>query len=85
MDGHKKKKPTKAELIASIPKVVDAELHKNYIKNLVQGFELANRMILEYINNGHGLDEVKSFIEKNLSKEGLETMEKVSGGKKDEI
>lgn len=83
MDSHKKKKPTKAELIASIPKVVDDELHKNYIKNLVQGFELANRMILEYINNGNGLDEVKGFIEKNLSKEGLETMEKVSGGNKD--
>lgn len=80
MDGHKKKKPTKAEMIASIPKHVEDKLKEGYIKNMVQGFTLANQMLLDYINDGHTIDEVKAFVEKNVSKDGLDTMEKVIGG-----
>ena len=82
MDGHKKKKPTKAELIASIPNVVNKELKDNFAKNMMQGFEVANQMMLDYINDGHNLDDVKGFIERNLSKEGKDAMMKVViGGK----
>ena len=82
MDGHKKKKPTKAELIASIPNVVNKELKDNFAKNMMQGFEVANQMMLDYINDGHNLDDIKCFIEKNLSKEGKDAMMKVViGGK----
>ena len=77
MEGHKRKKPTKAEMIESIPKLVDGELKKNYIKNMTQGFELANQMILDYIKSGKNLDEVVSFIEKNLSQEGKDAMSRV--------
>ena len=80
MEGHKKKKPTKAEMIASIPKVVEKELNKNYIKNMSQGGQIAQQMILDYINDGHGIEEVKSFIKKNLSQNGIETMDKVAIG-----
>ena len=78
MEGHKKKKPTKAEMISSIPKVVDNELKKNYIKNMAQGGQIAQQMILDYINEGHGIEDIKSFIEKNLSQGGIEAMDKVS-------
>ena len=82
MDGHKKNKPTKAELIASIPNVVNKELKDNFAKNMMQGFEVANQMMLDYINDGHNLDDVKGFIERNLSKEGKDAMMKVViGGK----
>lgn len=80
MDSHKKKKQTKAEMIASIPKHVEDKLKEGYIKNMVQGFTLANKMLLDYINDGHTIDEVKSFVEKNVSKDGIKTMEKVIGG-----
>lgn len=83
MDGHKKKKPTKAELIASIPNVVNKELKDNFAKNMMQGFEVANQMMLDYINDGHNLDDVKDFIERNLSKEGKDAMMKVVIGGKD--
>ena len=76
MEGYKKKKPTKKEMIESIPKFVDGELKKNYIKNITQGYVLANQMILDYMDN-HTFDEVREFIKKNVSKDGLETFEKV--------
>ena len=77
MDGHKKKKPTKAELIASIPNVVNKELKDNFAKNMMQGFEVANQTMLDYINDGHNLNDVKGFVERNLSKEGKDAMMKV--------
>ena len=84
MDGHKKKKPTKAEMIASIPQVMNKELKENFAKNMMHGFEIANQMMLDYINDGHGIEDVKSFIEKNLSQGGIDAMMKVIGEKKDE-
>lgn len=81
VNGHKKKKPTKAELIASIPKIVENDLKKNYIKNMAQGGQIAQQMILDYINAGHGIDDVKSFIEKNLSIEGKDAMGRVTQSK----
>ena len=82
MEDRKKKKPTKAEAMASIFKHFEDKLKDGYILNMMQGFEIANQMLLDYINSGHTIEEVKSFIEKNLIKEGKETMIKVvKGGK----
>ena len=83
MEGHKKKKMTKAELIASIPQVMNKELKDNFAKNMMHGFEIANTMMLDYINDGHSLEDVKGFIERNLSKEGKDAMMKVVIGGKD--
>ena len=69
MDSHKKKKPTKAEMIASIPKHVEDTIKKGHIKNMMIGYQVANKMLLDYINDGHTIDEIKSFVEKNVSKE----------------
>lgn len=97
MDGHKKKKPTKAELQAivdtimpkeeqeKIPKFVESEIKGGHIKNMMIGYQVANQMLLDYINNHHTIDEVKAFVEKNVSKDGVETMEKVIGGNYNEI
>jgi len=81
MQDHKSKKPTKAQLIESIPNAMKSELNKNFILNMIQGSDLAYQMMLDYINSGHTLDEVKSFIEKNLSKEGRESIEKIANMK----
>lgn len=82
MEDRKKKKPTKAEAMASISRHVDDTLKNGFVLNMTQGFEVANQMMLDYINSGHNIDEVKSFIEKNLTKEGKEAMIKVvKGGK----
>lgn len=81
VNGHKKKKPTKAELIASIPQVVNKELKDNFTKNMAQGGQLAQQMILDYIKTGKNLDEVVSFIEMNLSQEGKDAMSKATQSK----
>lgn len=78
MEGYKTKKPTKKQMIDSIPQLMNEELKKNYIKNLIQGSEIAYNMMLEYINEGHTLEEVKSFIEKIL--ENKKVMEIVTLG-----
>lgn len=85
MDGHKKKKQTKAEMIASIPKHVEDTIKVGYIKNMMIGYQVANQMLLDYIENHHTIDEIKAFVEKNVSKDGIETMEKVIGGNYNEI
>jgi len=86
MEGHKPKRKTKKELIESIPKFVEQKLYDGKILNMMQGFELANKMILDYIKTGKNLDEVVSFIEKNLSQDGKDAMDKVvnKGGDRDE-
>ena len=76
--SRKPKKPTKKQMIEQIPKVVESDLKKNFIKNLVQGFEISNQMILDKINNGATLDEVKSFVELNLK--NRDVVEKVAIG-----
>ena len=80
--GYKKKKPTKAEAMASISEYVETTLKNGFVLNITQGFEIANQMLLDYINSGHTVEEVKSFIEKNLSPNGKESMSKVVRGEK---
>ena len=76
--SHKPKKPTKKQMIEQIPKVVESDLKKNFIKNIMIGFESCNQMILDKINNGSTLEEVKSFVEMNLKNKDV--VEKVANG-----
>ena len=66
--------------LEDIAKVVEPDLKRNYIKNMVQGFETANQMILDKINSGATLEEVKKMIELNLKNKKV--VEKVAMGKK---
>ena len=66
--------------LEEISKVVESDLKKNYIKNMVQGFETANQMILDKINSGATLEEVKKMVELNLKNKKV--IEKVASGKK---
>ena len=66
--------------LEEISKVVESDLKKNYIKNMIQGFETAYKMILDKINNGATLEEVKKMVELNLKNKKI--VEKVAMGKK---
>ena len=44
--------------LEEISKVVESDLKKNYIKNMIQGFEIANKMILDKINSGATIEEI---------------------------
>ena len=57
-------------------------LKSNYIKNMVQGFEIAMNMISAYCDN-HTLEEVKEFCEKGAKKKSLELIENVVNKKKE--
>lgn len=72
MEDRKVKKPTKKQLLEKLPIVVEQELKSNYIKNMVMGLHLGQQMILDYIDNGHNIHEVREFVIKNLNKENLE-------------
>ena len=76
--SRKPKKPTKKQIIEQIPKVMESDLKKNFIKNIIIGFESCNQMILDKINNGATLEEVKNFVEMNLKNKDV--VEKVANG-----
>ena len=90
LDGHKGKKPTKAELQAIVDTLLTDEqkediitdhkekLHQAHIKGLVQGFEVANQMLIDYAD-GHSLEEVVDFCKKNIEQKSV--MESVVSGK----
>ena len=74
-NGHKSKKPTKAHMLNEIiPKQFEDELKKVHIKGMVQGFEVANQMLLEYAEK-HTIEEVVEFCKKNV--DNKDVMEKV--------
>lgn len=75
MEGHKVKKPTKAQMINEIiPKQFEQKLKEMHIKGMVQGFEVANQMLLEYADK-HTIEEVVEFCKKNIKNKDV--MEKV--------
>jgi hypothetical protein len=76
--SRKPKKPTKKQMIEQIPKVVESDLKKNFIKNIMIGFESCNQMILDKINSGASLEEIKNFVELNLKNKDV--VEKVANG-----
>ena len=57
------------------------ELHNAHIKGLVQGFEVANQMLIEYAD-GHSLEEVIDFCKKNIEQKSV--MESIVSGKGNE-
>ena len=80
LDGHKAKKPTKKQMIEEvIPNQFKEELHNAHIKGLVQGFEVANQMLIDYAD-GHSLEEVVDFCKKNIEQKSV--MESVVSGVK---
>ena len=82
LDGHKVKKPTKKQMIEEvIPKQFKDELHNAHIKGLVQGFEVANQMLIDYAD-GHSFEQVIDFCKKNIEQKSV--MESVVGGKGNE-
>ena len=93
LDGHKAKKPTKAELQAIVDSLITDEqkedmvadhkekLHQAHIKGLVQGFEVANQMLIDYAD-GHSFEQVIDFCKKNI--EQKQVMESFVSGKENE-
>lgn len=73
MSKEKEQEKAKQEIVAYVEKT----LKDNFIKNMMMGFQTANEMILRYINDGHDIDEVKTFLENNLKPKGKKAMEKV--------
>lgn len=77
MEGHKSKKATKKQMIEEIiPKQFEQKLKEMHIKGMIQGFEVASQMLLEYAEN-HTIEELIDFCKKNV--ENKEVMEKVVG------
>ena len=62
-----------------IPNQFKEELHNAHIKGLVQGFEVANQMLIDYAD-GHSLEEVVDFCKKNIEQKSV--MESVVSGVK---
>ena len=81
LDGHKGKKPTKKQMIEEvIPNQFKEELRNTHIKGMVQGFEVANQLLLEYADS-HTIEELRDFCKKNI--EQKQVMEKVVSGNVD--
>ena len=76
MEGHKSKKPTKKQMMEDIPKMFEQELKSAHIKGMVQGYEVANQMLLEWAEN-HTIEELIEFCKKNV--ENKDVMSKVVG------
>ena len=55
------------DIIEQYVKMKDEENKSLTIRSLVSGFEIANQMLLSEINNGKGIDELKKFVELNLT------------------
>ena len=66
MNGHNQKSPTKKQFIDEIfPKQLKEKLKEQHIMGLVQGFEVANQMLLDYATE-HTLEEIVEFCKKNV-------------------
>ena len=55
------------EMLEKYVKMKDEENKKLIIQNLVRGFETANQMLLGEINSGKSVEELKKFVELNLT------------------
>ena len=55
------------DIIEQYVKMKDEENKSLTIRSLVSGFEIANQMLLSEINNGKSIDELKKFVELNLT------------------
>lgn len=81
MEDHKAKKPTKKQAVQNIKDNVENTLKENFVKNMILGSDVAYRTIIEYINKGHSVEDVKAFCQMNI--EHKDAMEKVTTNKKE--
>lgn len=59
MEKNKDKTP-----VDIVTEAVDKELKKNYIKNMVQGYEIAMKMIVNFCDRGdRSVKDIKAFCE----------------------
>lgn len=59
MEKNKDKAP-----VDIVTEAVDKELKKNYIKNMVQGYEIAMKMIVDFCDRGdRSVTDIKAFCE----------------------
>ncbi len=58
-----------------IAKYVELQLKKNFVKNIIMGGDVAYEMILNKIDNGSTLEDIKNFCKQMLSKKGKQAME----------
>ncbi len=61
MEGRKKKKPTKKEAQDLIVETFKNNIKNAHINGIVQGGEIIATIVLEDINNGKSLEEIKNF------------------------
>ena len=79
MQSKQSKKPTKKQAMANIVNHYENSLKKNFIKNMVIGFETASQLYLDKINSGCTMEELKELIENNLKNKDV--IEMVANGK----
>ena len=80
MQSRNKKKITKKQAMENIINHYETSLKKDFIKNIMIGFETASQMYLDKINGNCPMEELKSFIENNLNNK--EVIKKVARGEK---
>lgn len=80
MQNRNKKKITKKQAMENIINHYEISLKKDFIKNIMIGFETASQMYLDKINGNCTMEELKSFIENNLNNK--EVIKKVARGEK---
>lgn len=66
MPQDRKPKQTKQKRINNIVHHVDKTLRDNFIKNLVQGGEIMAQEVLDMINEGKSVEDIKFFCESLL-------------------
>ena len=67
---------TRQEAMDKVISTYQKGLKDNYIKSLVQGFEVATQMYIDKLNSGCTMEELKEFMEKNLDRKNLKRLEK---------
>ena len=81
MEDHKSKKPTKKQAIQNVKNETEKILKDSFVKNMILGSDVAYRTILEYIDKGHSIEDVKKFCQMNINHK--DAMEKVATNKKE--
>ena len=71
IQSYNKKKNKSKELEQLIVKEFKREVESQHIKNIAIGFETANQLILDKIESGSKIDEIKSFCKKNVENKDL--------------
>lgn len=66
MPQDRKPKQTKQNRINEVVNHVDKTLKDNFIKNLVQGGEIMAQEVLNMINDGKNIEDVKKYCESVL-------------------